>query len=550
MADKLGLEAVLELDTKQFDRNAKKAEKKQDSLLDKFERRQKRHDNRIKLLGFKLEEAKKQRDKREIRRLETKLRFIELREKGHQKRLTRIMLAGERARSFLGRRRGSGGAGAVAGGGVRATGAAALGGGVAATTAARARNVIGLAGFVSGALGVGVATTIGAKVAKDWIAAGDAIETYQAQLNLLLSKRGALRQSAGLQAAAKEFAATTKFTAADVRASQISALAAGAKTDQIDTLIKRMGELAAFNNVQLQEVARPIARLFAGDFGEAFERLRDFRISRQDLTGAGARFTKGGQFQGTPEQAVEAVVNVIQTKFGGVLEGSLLTLEGKTNRLASSFAILGENFSNVVNPSIKNLVDGLNDAVNSDIMKNAVNDLGISFKSVLEDLKELKKEDIANVFKLIGNTFISTSRALAAIATSSAFRSFLEGLNAVNFAISGTTQAETTARTENLARLEKQLPQLLRTEFFGKKSRVQQLSFLTRTFGDVPGLEGVGLRQDVLSRKLDEFIRIQKIQNKMIQAQNQMVEKNTQNIENQTNNKRVDKITEATAGGK
>ncbi len=66
------------------------------------------------------------------------------------------------------------------------------------------------------------------------------------------------------------------------------------------------------------EVTRALGRLKSGDFGEAFERLRDFGISKEDLQGQGLKFDKSGAYKGSVIDAMNAVEKIVDVKFGAI----------------------------------------------------------------------------------------------------------------------------------------------------------------------------------------------------------------------------------------
>jgi hypothetical protein len=68
----------------------------------------------------------------------------------------------------------------------------------------------------------------------------------------------------------------------------------------------------------VEEVTKAIGRLKSGDFGEAFERLRDFGIGREDLTREGLKFDKQGSYKGSVIDALTAVEKIVDAKFGSI----------------------------------------------------------------------------------------------------------------------------------------------------------------------------------------------------------------------------------------
>lgn len=134
---------------------------------------------------------------------------------------------------------------------------------------------------------------------------------------------------------ATRMAVSSKFTLSDI-------FQGGLLTD--------MGNLSAANadmGISINEVARVFGRLKAGDFGEAFERLRDMQIGFQDLQEAGLNVRAGGSFTGLdPDQVVKAVRSIIQTRFGGMMDKMQYSWQGVwstfTSNITNTFAAIGQ----------------------------------------------------------------------------------------------------------------------------------------------------------------------------------------------------------------
>jgi hypothetical protein len=129
---------------------------------------------------------------------------------------------------------------------------------------------------------------------------------------------------------------------------------------------------AAFKSqgATIQDTARAMGRLASGDFGEAFERLRDFGISRKDLEGQGLEFDKSGQYAGSVEAALAAVEKIIKERFNGI-SGTLATttLQGSFSNFGDAVERLGGTMGSVWVPvvgaatsKVTALTNALNDA--------------------------------------------------------------------------------------------------------------------------------------------------------------------------------------------
>ncbi|MBD2705617.1 hypothetical protein IC229_33725 [Spirosoma sp. BT702] len=135
----------------------------------------------------------------------------------------------------------------------------------------------------------------------------------------------------------KSFAATTPFEFSDVQSGAKQLLAYGFAVGDLKTLLTDAGNLASGFGVEIGEVTRVLGRLKSGDFGEAFERLRDFGIGRDVLEAKGLKFDKSGQFQGSVQQAFSVIQGIIRERFGGQMEEQSKTLGGIASNIKDSF---------------------------------------------------------------------------------------------------------------------------------------------------------------------------------------------------------------------
>ncbi len=126
-----------------------------------------------------------------------------------------------------------------------------------------------------------------------------------------------------------EFADKTPFESQEIIDSGRKLVAFGVDATQVKSILTDLGDTAAAMEVNIVDVANAFGRLKAGDFGEAFERFRDFGISRESLEAKGLKFDKSGQYLGSVEQAMEAVRGVMKEKFGGTMDELSNSISGK-----------------------------------------------------------------------------------------------------------------------------------------------------------------------------------------------------------------------------
>jgi hypothetical protein len=150
----------------------------------------------------------------------------------------------------------------------------------------------------------------------------------------------------------KRFADVTPWDTRDVTASTGQLVAGRFDTGTIfqGGLLTDVSDLAAANqDVQatLGQVSNLFGRLKSGDFGESFERLRDFKIGYQDLREAGLRFSKSNEYLGTAEEAIAGVRKVIQSRFGGL-----------TDRMGSSWQGIWSTFTSTADTIFQRIGEG------------------------------------------------------------------------------------------------------------------------------------------------------------------------------------------------
>lgn len=119
--------------------------------------------------------------------------------------------------------------------------------------------------------------------------------------------------------------------------------------------------LAAAMGVQLNDVVRALGRIKSGDFGEAFERLRDFGISRELLEGKGLVFDRSGSYQGSVEQALTAIQAIIRERFGGMVQEQSETWNGLISTIGDKLKSLNADAVADTFAALKGPVAGLRD---------------------------------------------------------------------------------------------------------------------------------------------------------------------------------------------
>lgn len=180
-----------------------------------------------------------------------------------------------------------------------------------------------------------------------------------------------------IQKQLNDYADKSPFSSEDVTMAGKRLVAYRFAVKDVLPYLKDAGDLAAAfadQGVKVADTAAVFGRLKSGDFGEAFERLRDFGISRELLEGKGLKFDKSGEYKGSVQQALAAVRAIIQENYGGMadalgttLPGMLATAKDTIERFAQDIGkALVENFDvKQLIGDFTNFVNGLRESFNN-----------------------------------------------------------------------------------------------------------------------------------------------------------------------------------------
>lgn len=162
-----------------------------------------------------------------------------------------------------------------------------------------------------------------------------------------------------LMADLTSFADSTPFESQEIIDAGKKLVSYGVDASQVKDILTDLGDTAATMEVNITDVASAFGRLKSGDFGEAFERFRDFGISRELLEGQGLVFDKSGQYKGSVDQAMTAVRAVMQDKFGGTMDKLSDSVSGKLATLTDKAKGLLVKLFEPVQPALTQSLDYL-----------------------------------------------------------------------------------------------------------------------------------------------------------------------------------------------
>lgn len=170
---------------------------------------------------------------------------------------------------------------------------------------------------LSAATAISALTAAGVGVTKFALDAATEFDTFTRRLEALT---GSTAKAQELVKWLKQLSGPSVFEFRGLAEAASLLAAYGVNIQRVLPLAERIATVFGDDSSAVSEVARALGRIKSGDFGEAFERLRDFGIGRDDLKAQGLKFDKGGQFLGSARQAFEAIERLVNQKFGRITQ--------------------------------------------------------------------------------------------------------------------------------------------------------------------------------------------------------------------------------------
>lgn len=145
------------------------------------------------------------------------------------------------------------------------------------------------------------------------------------------------------------------------------------------------GDVAAGVGVDMKQIAGYIGRFSAGATGEAIMRFQELGIvTRDELRAMGVEFSKSNELVSPLPEAMDALLMLMQEKFGGMMDAQSMTFGGMLSNLVdwkdNALRELGEPIFDILKEGLAGLLELLDsDAVNNtlgqftDLMRNSLN---------------------------------------------------------------------------------------------------------------------------------------------------------------------------------
>ena len=246
-----------------------------------------------------------------------------------------------------------------------------------------------VSGIIKNALGfsLGSAFTAGVQgiltslkqLGKGLIGGNDQFEQYETRFSVLLGSMDAAKERIADLA---DFGAKTPFDLPGVvEADTIlqafgfhaedTAARFGYSGEQIRTIA---GDVASGAGASFQELALNLGKFSAGATGEAMMRFQELGIvTRDQLRAMGIEFSKSGELMSPLPEAMNAILTVMQQKYGGMMQAQSSTFSGMLSNLrdwaGNAMRVLGGPIFDQLKDQLKDLLAFLNSGTVTNALK-------------------------------------------------------------------------------------------------------------------------------------------------------------------------------------
>ncbi len=205
-------------------------------------------------------------------------------------------------------------------------------------------------------IGVGIAATAAGTVAlgKGALDAAASWEELTTKFTFFLNSADAAQQKLDF---VRRLAGPSKFTTEALADVGFQLEANRLKLETWLPIVSDFATVSSHGAEALGEMAGALGRIRAGDFGEAFERLRELGVSREDLAAEGLQFNRGGQFLGDVNQALTAVEAIARKRFGGIGQAFADTITGKVSSFQDAWEQAMNQIGEQMAPFAKRVLD-------------------------------------------------------------------------------------------------------------------------------------------------------------------------------------------------
>ena len=255
------------------------------------------------------------------------------------------------------------------------------------------RGLLGMADAL-GKIGLGVfglttlASTI-ADVMSSMFAGNAEMERYETQLGVLL---GGADKAKERLAELAEFGAKTPFELPEVVKAEKVLLGFGLTgqkaldmTGKSSTALRTIiGDIASGTGASFEEIALNFGKFSAGMTGDVLSRFAELGIvTREQLADMGIQFSKSGELLSPLPDAMKAITDITEGKFGGMMDKMSSTFEGQMSTLSDNFSAAKRVIMQPIFEVVRDSLGGLNTLLSSGTVQDGLAGVGDSIAGMI-----------------------------------------------------------------------------------------------------------------------------------------------------------------------
>lgn len=288
------------------------------------------------------------------------------------------------------------------------------------------------AGMAAAGVGIaGLGAGLGA-FAKSSIQSALAFDTMERSLRAVTGSAARAKAVLGF---VDKLAIPSIFTSAELAESAKTLEAFGLATERFLPIAEKLGTVFGGTSADLRQFVDSLGMIKGGRFGEAFESLARAGISRDALKAKGLQFDKGGSFLGDINQALNAVEQVVNERFGKLSQemasgpaakmGSVMDAWGRATRATGAVMLdvlipvaerLGDTLQKLVdNGTVTKIAKGFGQLFDSKGIANSLSDAFTKMVAKLGELPSILQAN-ASVFDTIKTAIGDTAKAVVKLA--------------------------------------------------------------------------------------------------------------------------------------
>lgn len=219
-------------------------------------------------------------------------------------------------------------------------------------------------------------------VASSFVSSNIQMESFLTRYEALLKTADAAKaRVAELQA----LNVKSPFELPDLIAADLALQSSGKRTKEMVMDVANAAAALGGTKFEIMEISQAVSRLASGDFGDAFQRLRELNVaSKAELEGKGIKFDSSGAYKGSIEEALTAVQELMREKFGNAAELAAGTWTGIVSNISDRFGMLRLIMQQPVFETLKIELQKILDAMNDPRWEALAGFIGVGLQVALQ----------------------------------------------------------------------------------------------------------------------------------------------------------------------